>query len=134
MVQTHEIKNQPILMYNGQSLEVVDCFKYLGINIPSNHMWETCAQSKMEAGTPKYYEFENMCKQSVTKRWEIKAMVFKTCVVKTLLYGVEVWGASISTSTWNEIEKFQIKFLCRHMGVKVTTPNSVMLLEMRKRP
>ena len=61
-------------------------------------------------------------------------MVFETCVVQTLLYGVEVLGASISASTWNEIEKLQKKFLCRHMGVKATTPYSVMLLEMRKRP
>ena len=42
MVQTPKTKNWPILMYNGQSLEVVDCFKYLGINVPSNHMWGTC--------------------------------------------------------------------------------------------
>ena len=109
LVQTHKNKNEPILVYNGQSLEVFDFCKYLGMNVPSNHMWGTCAQSRMEAGTEKYYEFENMCKQSVTKRWEIKAMGFETCVVQTLLYGVEAWGASISASTWNEIEKLQKK-------------------------
>ena len=68
-------------------------------------MWGAWAQRRMKGGKAKYFKFENMCKQIVTKRWEIKAMVFETCVVKTLLYGVEVWGASISTSTWNDIEK-----------------------------
>ncbi|MCO5579440.1 hypothetical protein L7F22_033295 [Adiantum nelumboides] len=134
MVRTHKTADQPILMYNGQSLEVVDSFKYLGINVRSNHAWGHCAQSTIEASKAKYYEFENMCKQSVTKRWEIKAMVFETCVVQTLLYGVEVWGASISASIWNDIEKLQKKFLCRYMGVKATTPYSVMLLETGKRP
>ncbi|MCO5551454.1 hypothetical protein L7F22_004957 [Adiantum nelumboides] len=134
MVRTHKTADQPILMYNGQSLEVVDSFKYLGINVPSNHAWGHCAQSGIEASKAKYYEFENMCKQSVTKRWEIKALVFETCVVQTLLYGVEVWGASISASIWNDIEKLQKKFLCRYMGVKATTPYSVMLLETGKRP
>ena len=93
IIQTNKIKNQPILMYNGQSLKVVDCFKYLGINVPSNHMWGACAQSRMEAGMAKYYEFENMGKQSVTKRWEIKAMVFETCVVQTFI----VWCGGMGT-------------------------------------
>ena len=60
-------------------------------------------------------------------------MVFETCIVQTLLYDVEVWGASVSASTWNDIEKLPKKFLCSHMGLKATTPYSVMLLEMGKR-
>ena len=61
-------------------------------------------------------------------------MAFDTCVAQTILYGVEVWGGSIPASTWNDIEKIQKKFLCRHMGIKTTTPYSVMLLETGKRP
>ena len=52
------------------------------------------------------------------------------CCVQTVLYGVEVWGASISAHTWNDIEKIQKKFICRHLGVKKTTPYSVLLLEI----
>lgn len=133
-IRTHKTENQPTLMYDGRAIEMVENFKYLGINIPSNHAWGSCAQGRIEAGKAKYYEFENMCKQSVTKRWEIKAMAFDAYVVQTILYGVEVWGASISASTWNDIEKLQKKFLCRHLGVKTTTPYSVMLLETGKRP
>ncbi|MCO5607655.1 hypothetical protein L7F22_061853 [Adiantum nelumboides] len=61
-------------------------------------------------------------------------MVFEACVVHTILYGVEFWGASISANTWNDIEKIQMKFLCRHLGVKSTSPYSMMLLEMGNRP
>lgn len=61
-------------------------------------------------------------------------MIFETCVVQTMLYGVEVWGGSISASSWNDMEKFQKKFLSRHLGVKTTTPYSVMLLETGRRP
>lgn len=46
-----------------------------------------------------------------------------------VLYGVEVWGGSISPSTWNDIEKRQKAFLRRHLGVKVTMPYSILLLE-----
>ncbi|RYA45995.1 hypothetical protein, partial [Enterobacter cloacae complex sp. CH23B] len=75
-----------------------------------------------------------MCTQRSIRRWEIKATIFETCVVQAILYGVEIWGASISAHTWNEIEKIQKKFLYRHMGVKKTTPYSVLLLETSKRP
>ena len=54
--------------------------------------------------------------------------------MQTVLYGVEVWGGSISASTWNDIEKIQKAFLRRHLGVKPTTPYSVLLLETGRRP
>ncbi|MCO5582472.1 hypothetical protein L7F22_036368 [Adiantum nelumboides] len=93
-------ENQPIIMYDGQTLQAVESFKYLGIYVPSNHAWGNCVQNRIDAGQAKYYEFENMCKQSVTKRWEIKSMAFDACVVQTILYGVEVWGGgSIPAST-----------------------------------
>lgn len=61
-------------------------------------------------------------------------MLFDAYVVQTTLYGVKIWGGSISPSTWNDIEKMQKAFLCRHLGVKVTTPYPVLLLERRRRP
>ena len=129
LVRAHKPANQPILMYQGQPIESVDSFKYLGIDIPSNHAWRQCVKNRIDAGYAKYYQFESMCMQNNIKRWELRVMVFKTCVVQTILYGVEVWGASISAHTWNDIEKIQKKFLCKHLGVKKTTPYSVLLLE-----
>lgn len=134
IVKTRKMDTQPLLMYQGQQVEKVDSFRYLGIDIPCNYAWGYCAQNRMDVGHAKYYQFENMCAQKSIKRWEIKAIIFETCVVQTILYGVEIWGASISAHTWNEIEKIQKKFLCRHVGVKKTTPYSVLLLETGKRP
>ncbi|MCO5610249.1 hypothetical protein L7F22_064485 [Adiantum nelumboides] len=73
------------------------------------------------------------------KNW-IKALYKKGDVnqpnnYRTIIVGsLEIWGASISAHVWNEIEKIQKKFLCRHLGVKKTTPYSVLLLETGKRP
>ena len=39
-------------------------------------------------------------------------------VIQVLLYGVEVWGVSISPNAWNEIEKVQNMFLRMQFGVK----------------
>lgn len=72
--------------------------------------------------------------QQTIKKWELKEIIFDTCIVQAILYGVEVWGASTSASTWNDIEKIQKSFLCKHLGVKKTTPYSILLLETGCRP
>ena len=50
-------------------------------------------------------------------------------VTQVLLYGVEIWGGTISLNAWNEIEKIQKMFLRRQLGVKSTTSYQVMFLE-----
>ena len=134
IVSTLKKANQHTLMYQGQQIEQVTSFKYLGIDIPSNYAWGKCAQNRIDVGYAQYYQFENMCTQKTIRRWEIKNIIFDTCVVQTLLYGVEVWGASLSATTWNEIEKLQKKLLCRQLGVKKTTPYSILLLEIGNIP
>ena len=45
-------------------------------------------------------------------------MLFNAMVVQVLLYGVEVWGDTISLIAWNEREKIQKMSLRRQLGVK----------------
>ena len=61
----------------------------------------------------------------VDRKWNL----FKTMVTHILLYGVEVWGSTISLNAWNEIEKIQKMFLRRQLGVKATTFYEVKLSE-----
>ena len=57
-------------------------------------------------------------------------MLFNAMVTQVLLYGVEVWGGTISLNAWNEIEKIQNMFFRRQLRVKSTTSNQVMLFEI----
>ena len=61
-------------------------------------------------------------------------MLFDARALQTVLYGVELWGGSISPSAWNDIEKLQKAFIRQHLGIKTTTPYVVMLLETGRRP
>ena len=36
-------KEKPCIVYNNEPLEVVESFKYLGLEIPHNHKWNNCA-------------------------------------------------------------------------------------------
>ena len=69
-----------------------------------------------------------------TRRWEVRVLLFDSMVVQALLYGVEVWGGTISLSAWNEIQKIQKMFLHRQLGIKSSTPYPIMLLEIGARP
>ena len=51
-----------------------------------------------------------------------------------LLYGVEVWGGSITKSTWQEFENAQKRFLTNFFQVKTQTPYKLFLLESGSLP
>ena len=61
---------------------------------------------------------ENKCNRSDTHGWDVKLMLFNAMVTLVLLYGVEVWGDTISLNAWNEIEKIQNMFSRRQLGGK----------------
>ena len=94
-------------MYNNEPLECVESFKYLGLEVPSNHRWNECATCRLEAGKRAYYAFENTCNLRDIKCWVLKKYLFDTLVTLVLLYRVEVWGGSIPKSMWKAFENVQ---------------------------
>ena len=48
-------KEKACIMYNKEPLEVVESFKYLGLEVPANHKWKDCAMQRLEAGKRTYY-------------------------------------------------------------------------------
>ncbi|MCO5596586.1 hypothetical protein L7F22_050651 [Adiantum nelumboides] len=54
-------KEKPCIVYNKEPLEVVESFKYLGLEVLANHKWKDCAMRRLEAKNKAYYAFENMC-------------------------------------------------------------------------
>ena len=102
--------------------------------MPDDHKWWQCIFRQLDEGWGKYYQIENDCNRTDTQSWKIRYILFDAYVLQTVLYGVEVWGDSISPSTWNDIDKIQKAFLCKHLGVKETTPYSILLVEMGQQP
>ena len=134
LVKTFQPKHIPSFLFKGKQIENVSSFKYLGIDVPSDHKWGKAVERRLEAATGHYYAFENMCTQQEISSWRVRCTLFDALVVQTVLYGVEVWGGSIPPSTWNDIEKLQKQSLRRFLGVRRTTPYATMLLETGCRP
>ncbi|MCO5570377.1 hypothetical protein L7F22_024097 [Adiantum nelumboides] len=124
-------KEKPCIVYNKEPLEVVESFKYLGLDILANHKWKDCAMRCLEVKKRAYYAFENMCNAECCA---LKKYLFDILVTPVLLYGVEVWGGSISKSTWKEFENVQKRFLTNCFQVKMQTPYMLLLLESGSLP
>ena len=75
---------KPCIIYNNESLECVESFKYLGLEVPSNHRWNECATLRFEAGKGAYYAFENTCNHGDIKCWVLKKYLFDTLVTPVL--------------------------------------------------
>ena len=54
--------------------------------------------------------------------------------MQTMLYGVDLWGGSISMSMWDDVEKLQKNLILQYLGVRTTTPYSTLLIEARCLP
>ena len=111
MLVKSQKRDKSCILYNNEPLEYVESFKYLGLEVPSNHRWNECATRRLEAGKRAYYAFENTCNLGDIKCWVLKKYLFDILVTPVLLYGVEVWGSSIPKSTWKEFENLQKHFL-----------------------
>ncbi|MCO5599235.1 hypothetical protein L7F22_053336 [Adiantum nelumboides] len=127
-------KEKPCIVYNKESVQVVESFKYLGLEVTANHKWKDCAMRHLEAGKRADYAFENMCNVGEIKCSALNKYLFDTLVTSVLLYEVEVWGGSISKSTWKEFENVQKRFLTNVFQVKTQTPYMLLLLESGSLP
>ena len=73
---------------------------------------------------------ETICNTKDIHNWKIRCILFEAYVMQTMLYEVELWGGSISVSTKDEIEKLQKSFTRRYVGLRVTTPYSILLIKV----
>ena len=113
MLVKNQKRDKPCIMYNNESLECVENFKYLGLEVLSNHRWNECATYRLEAGKREYYTFENTWNCGDIKCWVLKKYLFYTLVTPVLLYGVEVWGGSIPKSTWKVMQGCRAFVSCK---------------------
>src|SRR3569623_1322897 len=95
-------KCNPDLTLDGDLLEVVPNFKYLGIWFTSNGSWKFHKQTVLAKARRRAYV---MLGFGVTSLLSVKTCVnlWETLVRPVLEYGAEVWGGG----AWEEAEKLQ---------------------------
>ena len=113
--------------YNARLIENINNFKYSRIEIPSTHKWSNSMARCLAIAKRMYYMLENICNQKDIHRWKVKIVPFEAYVMQTMLYGIKVWGGSISSSMWDDIRKIQKSFIRKYIDVRVTTSYSLLL-------
>ena len=63
--------------YNGQSIETVTNFKYLGIEIPSTYKWSKCMDRRLAAAKKMYYMFKTICSHKDINSWKVRCILFE---------------------------------------------------------
>ena len=116
--------------YNGNVLEVVQHFKYLGCQLSSSGSFNACMQSLSESGRRGLFSLKQYFHRNpeVTPRLQIQ--LFNTMILPILMYCSEVWGLHNS----DRIETFHLSFLKSILCVKKSTPNCFIYGELGMYP
>lgn len=124
------IKQNERWTFMGQPIEVVSFYKYLGIVFTSKLRWTLArktlaAQASKALGALYIFSYKS-------GRLPINIMfnLFDKTVLPILLYGAEIWGTEYSEC----IERVQITFVKKILGVGSTTTNAAVLYETGRYP
>lgn len=120
-----KIRKLPIILYDGEAIEVEHSYTYLGISF--NYNGNFTLAIKKQVSQAKRALFALLAKGRKLKLpIDILCHLFDVCVVPILLYGSEIWGFSNLV----EIEKVQT-FFCKYvLRLNSRTANCMALGEL----
>ena len=106
----------PTLQLEGQPLEAVNDFVYLGSNISSGASLDTEIKRRIAkaASTMSRLSKRVWDNKKVTKATKMK--VYQACVISTLLYGSETWATKAHQE--DLLESFHMRSLRRILGIR----------------
>ena len=117
--------------FEDNILEVVEDYKYLGIDFNKSLGWEGYRRKKRTMGDWKaFYAFQNRCREAKLWDWKTMQTLFGILVIPVVLYGCEVWANSTSDLQWKQIEKIQKHMITSKFKIKSSVPYEIMLSEM----
>ena len=115
--------------YNREQIEIVNEFKYLGINFGRSGSFNKAKQYLCEQATKAMYSVIRKTRQ-LQLSIPLQLELFDKLVTPILLYGSEVWGYE----RLDLIERLQLKFLKLILNVRKSTPTYMILGELGRFP
>ena len=119
----------PEFYINGEVIELVDNFTYLGLNFTHNGNMSSAVKTLNEQALRAYSSLLSMF-DKVSLDVKTKLSLFDSMVVPILTYSSEVWGVY----NYKEVDKLHIRFLKYILGVKNQTPTMALYGETGRFP
>lgn len=124
------------LTYADSPVEVVDSFRYLGLDLYSTRRFAAASETRVAAAKRAALALHHRCSDLPLHDPVIRAHLFDALVVSVLLYGVELWGPGVlcSATGMEACERVQREALRNILGVRESTPGHVLLGECGRFP
>ena len=113
-----KIRNIPVFTLNGNNVEVVWDYAYLGVLFNYNNKFNKAQKRLCTAGNRAMFSLLKKCRK-LNLPIDIQLELFEKCVQPILLYGCEIWGYQ----SLDLVSRFQLRFLKLTLGVHKTTPS-----------
>ena len=114
-----------VFTLNGQSVDVVNEFKYLGVLFSYNGLFKLCKQRVKDQATRGVFALLSRGRQ-LKLPVDVMVEMFQKTIVPILLYGSEVWGCENSKM----LEAVQLKFCKYLLGLKKCTSSNMLYYEL----
>ena len=113
-----KIRNIPVFNLNGNNVEVVFSYTYLGVLFNYNNKFNEAQKNLCLSGNRAMFSLLKRCRK-LHLPIDIQLDLFEKCVQPILLYGCEVWGSQ----SIDLVSRAQLRFLKLALGVHKTTPS-----------
>ena len=124
-----KIRILPDFNFNGEQIEVVWDYKYLGTIFNFNNKFTVAKKSQCTIANKAMFGLIRKCKR-LDLPLDIQLDLFDKCIVPILLYGCEVWGYE----NLEVCERMQLKFLKIVLHLRRSTPTCMVLGELGTYP
>lgn len=126
--------SNPNLMYDGKSIEFVDSFKYLGIDLHCTQSFSDAGLPRKESGQRALPAMLRRCRELGIDDPLLQVKLFDALVQPVMMYAVEFWGAGGVLKGELAGDLVHRTFLRGVLGVRSGTPSMAVLAEAGRYP
>ena len=116
--------------YLGKEIEIVSEYKYLGIIFSAKLNWSKATKTLASQANKAAAVLNIAGRKCGGLPKDVALELFDKMLLPIVLYGAEIWGFK----EWDAIERIQLKFLKRMLGVSTSASNAAVYAETGRYP
>ena len=131
---SNSVCSNPALVYDGMPIEVVESFKYLGVDLHCTKPFADAGLPRKESGERAMLAMLSRCRELGIEDPLLQVRLFDALVQPVMLYAAEMWGVRDVGKGELAGDLIHRAFLRRLLGVRAGTPNVAVLAETGQYP